>query len=324
MRGRVGRKESDKEGTALAGGGVEGGAVADSPSERIRNSSDVTRLPGRAGGFWFHAYAIIGIGTVPDTARTPVLSLHRGTTHGPLVQPLPRSTRMGEDATVPVTLSTLVIVANGYVDAYLYMAHGGVFAGAQTGNLVLFCVDLAQPRSHGSLAHLWPMTAFVAGVVVAGLFRGASAEGRRAARCPLLYALALETAVLTVIGLAPGGIPQTAITTSVGFVVALQVVFFQAVRPAAFLTVAMTGNLTRVTGAVLTAHRTRSRSDLRLAALYASVIVSFGAGAAIGALGTAAMGTRSSLVAAGLFAVSWAWLRVLVPGRTRSSAGTGT
>ncbi|MDI9884676.1 YoaK family protein [Streptomyces sp. HNM0645] len=230
---------------------------------------------------------------------------------------------MGEDATVPVTLSSLVIVANGYVDAYLYMAHGGVFAGAQTGNLVLFCVDLAQPQYHGSLAHLWPMMAFVAGVVVAESFRGASTKGNRAARSPLLYALALETAVLAVIGLAPGGIPQTAITTSVGFVVALQVVFFQMVRPATFLTVAMTGNLTRATGAALTARRTGSRSDQRLAVLYASVIVSFGVGAAIGALITAAMGTRSSLVAAGLFAVSWASLRVMVPGKPRSSDGTG-
>lgn len=230
---------------------------------------------------------------------------------------------MSEDDTVPVALSSLVIVANGYVDAYLYMAHGGVFAGAQTGNLVLFCVDLAQPRSHRSLAHLWPMAAFVAGVVVAESFRGASTQGNRFVRCPLLYALALETAVLTVIGLASGGIPQTAVTTSVGFVVALQVVFFQMVRPATFLTVAMTGNLTRVTGAALTARRTRSRSDLRLAVLYASVILSFGAGAVIGALVTAAMGTRSSLVSAGLFAVSWASLLVRGPGTMRPSDGTG-
>ncbi|MBN0043198.1 DUF1275 domain-containing protein [Streptomyces actuosus] len=230
---------------------------------------------------------------------------------------------MSEDTTVPVTLSSLVIVANGYVDAYLYMAHGGVFAGAQTGNLVLFCVDLAQPRSQGALLHLWPMMAFVAGVGVAVSLRGAAARADRTARHPLLYALALETAVLTVIGLASGGIPQTAITTSVGFVVALQVVFFQMVRPASFLTVAMTGNLTRVTGAVLTARRTRSRSDLRLAVLYASVILSFGAGAAIGALVTAAMGARSSLVAAGLFGVSWALLLVMVRVAPRPSEGAG-
>ncbi|MFE3323355.1 YoaK family protein [Streptomyces sp. NPDC059176] len=223
-----------------------------------------------------------------------------------------------------MTLSSLVIVANGYVDAYLYMAHGGVFAGAQTGNLVLFCVDLAQPQSRGSLAHLWPMMAFVAGVVVAESFRGASSRGHRIAHYPLLYALALETAVLTVIGLAPGSIPQTAITTSVGFVVALQVVFFQMVRPATFLTVAMTGNLTRTTAAALTARRTRSRSDVRLAVLYASVILFFGAGAAIGALVTAALGTPSSLVAAGLFALSWASLLVMVSRRARSSGGTGT
>ncbi|MFY1678207.1 MULTISPECIES: YoaK family protein [unclassified Streptomyces] len=207
---------------------------------------------------------------------------------------------MSEETTASFTVSSLVITANGYTDAYLFIAHGGVFAGAQTGNLVLFCVDLARPDTEQPLSRLWPILAFVAGVIVAESLLGLRSRSGRP-RNPLAYALVLEAAVLATVALAPAGLPQSAVTTSVGFSAALQVVFFQAVRPATFLPIAMTGNLTRFTHTALTARRTRSRSDLRLAVLYASVLVLFGAGAAAGALATEVSGTDASLYVAAIY-----------------------
>ncbi|MDT7647181.1 MAG: hypothetical protein QOC75_4181, partial [Pseudonocardiales bacterium] len=34
-------------------------------------------------------------------------------------------------------VGALLVTSNGFVDAYTYLAHGGVFANAQTGNVIL-------------------------------------------------------------------------------------------------------------------------------------------------------------------------------------------
>ena len=41
-------------------------------------------------------------------------------------------------------LGALLAVAGGFFDAYTYLCRGGVFANAQTGNIVLFGLELAQ------------------------------------------------------------------------------------------------------------------------------------------------------------------------------------
>ncbi|MFD9457988.1 YoaK family protein [Streptomyces sp. NPDC059985] len=195
---------------------------------------------------------------------------------------------------------------NGYVDAYTYATHG-VFAGAQTGNLILLSVGLADHPRADALVYLWPILAFSAGVVAARLIeRAAGANG--SIFHPLSRVLLLEAGVLALVGLLPVHIPQSAITVSIGFTSALQVVLFQAVKPANFITIAMTGNLMRTIITAFTALQTRTSDDTREAAIYASVIVSFAFGAGAGGVITVAMGSSSSLVAAGALALTWGLL----------------
>jgi len=194
------------------------------------------------------------------------------------------------------------VTSNGFVDAYTYLAHGGVFANAQTGNVILFGVGLAKPGEVSPLTHLWPVIAFVVGVVVAHVFRGEAAE--RQLHYPLRYVLGLQALVLVVVGLLPASAPEPSITTSIGFVAALQFSLFRSVRTATVMPVAMTGNLMRTTDAVLTALRSRRREDVALSLLYVSLVLGFAAGAVVGALVTGVVGTRAVWIPAAMIVVA--------------------
>src|ERR1700733_3321167 len=63
-------------------------------------------------------------------------------------------------------IACLFAVAGGYMDAYSYLAHGHVFANAQTGNVVLFSVDASQGHWSQAIRHLPPIIAFSLGVAV--------------------------------------------------------------------------------------------------------------------------------------------------------------
>ena len=64
-------------------------------------------------------------------------------------------------------LGALLAVAGGFFDAYTYLCRGGVFANAQTGNIVLFGLELAQREWIRALGYLVPIVACAVGVVVA-------------------------------------------------------------------------------------------------------------------------------------------------------------
>ncbi len=59
----------------------------------------------------------------------------------------------------------LFTVVGDYLDAYAYIAHGGVFANAQTGNIVLLAVNIAEAHWMEALRHLLPILTFSAATI---------------------------------------------------------------------------------------------------------------------------------------------------------------
>ena len=64
-------------------------------------------------------------------------------------------------------MSAFVILSGGLQDAYTYLCRGGVFANAQTGNIVLFSTCLFEGDWHRSLHYLVPVLSFMLGIFVA-------------------------------------------------------------------------------------------------------------------------------------------------------------
>jgi uncharacterized membrane protein YoaK (UPF0700 family) len=86
-------------------------------------------------------------------------------------------------------LALVLMFTSGFVDAYTFMERGGVFASAQTGNVILGAIDLSA-RSYGqALKHLASVLAFAVGVVIAVRLKALRAS--HGLRSPGLVALVL-------------------------------------------------------------------------------------------------------------------------------------
>ena len=64
-------------------------------------------------------------------------------------------------------VGALLALTGGFLDAYSYLTRGGVFANAQTGNMVLLGLRLSEQRWSEALRYLIPILAFAAGVLLA-------------------------------------------------------------------------------------------------------------------------------------------------------------
>ena len=63
--------------------------------------------------------------------------------------------------------ASFIIVSGGLQDAYTYLCRGGVFANAQTGNIVLFSAYLFEGAWNHCLRYLIPVLSFMAGIFAA-------------------------------------------------------------------------------------------------------------------------------------------------------------
>lgn len=177
-------------------------------------------------------------------------------------------------------VAALLAAAGGFLDAYTYLCRGGVFANAQTGNMVLLALRAAEGRWQEAAAYLAPILAFALGVLVA--------EGVRA-RCPAQgrfhwrhWVLGVEILALGGTALIPNGAWDGVVNVTVSFVCALQVEAFRKVRGQPFASTMCTGNLRSGTEALYHGAMTRDRALLRRSGYYFGVIVCFLLGAALG------------------------------------------
>ena len=212
-----------------------------------------------------------------------------------------RAIVIGDLQEISLEAAALIALANGFLDAFTFVGHGRVFANAQSGNVILFGVGLARPDLAAPLGHLWPVLAFILGILVARVLRERATSGPW--RDPRVVVLTLQTLVLVVIALLPTGAPQWTITASIGFASALQLSSFRTVHFSTFVPIAMTGNLMRITEALADAWEGVAKSQA-VAALYAALIVTFVAGAALGALATTHLHAAAAWIPAGLFLLS--------------------
>lgn len=217
-------------------------------------------------------------------------------------------------ATLPFAL--LLTLANSFLDAYTYLVRGGVFATAQTGNVVFFAVEMSAGRAAAALAHVWPILAFVLGVSLASHLKSGRLD--RHLNYPLRWAIALQALVLVVIGFVPTSVAPSIVTVPISFVAALQIGLFRAIGDLAYVPIATTGNLLRFVESGYDGVVGRSATSRRAAGVYASLIGTFCAGALVGALFSRHLSTRAIWLPAGILAIT---LAILVADDVRRRRG---
>src|SRR4029079_11931258 len=72
--------------------------------------------------------------------------------------------------------AVLLTLTNGFLDAHTYIARGHVFANVQTANVIFSAINVSQRQFTAALAHVWPLLAFITGMLLASHIKSGRIE----------------------------------------------------------------------------------------------------------------------------------------------------
>ena len=138
-------------------------------------------------------------------------------------------------------LCALLTMTGGFLDVYTYITRGHVFANAQTGNVVLLGLNLAEGNIKEVAFYLFPIIAFALGILFTEWIRAKFKE------YDLLHwrqiVVFFEALLLFFPAFMASGMWDTAVNILVSFVCAVQVESFRKVNGHSVATTMCTGNL---------------------------------------------------------------------------------
>lgn len=213
--------------------------------------------------------------------------------------------KKGKDPALPIhemtEIGVCLALVGGFLDAYTYLSRGGVFANAQTGNIVLMSLAAANLDWKKAGYYFIPIFAFFLGVVVTEYLKR-KFDGRRFLRCEHTVML-IELILLGIIGFLPQEIPDPAVNITVSFICSMQVNSFRKIVGAPYATTMCTGNLRSASEKFFLWAFHHDRNAGVVCLRYLGIILSFCIGAAGGALLTVALGGTAVWFCCGILAI---------------------
>lgn len=207
-----------------------------------------------------------------------------------------------------IVIAATLSIFGGYLDAYTYMLKGGVFANAQTGNLVLLFISMIQRDFSHMMQYLIPIIMFALGIFLADRFKRSYQEDHQNSRIKLV--IFFEAIMLLVIAAIGGMISNHMVNSIISFVAAVQVVNFDKINGNPVATTMITGNL-RSSMVNLNNYIATKESRYRDNFIsYFVIIISFGCGVMIGSICCSQLGEHAILVAPLFLMLAYLILRV--------------
>jgi uncharacterized membrane protein YoaK (UPF0700 family) len=194
----------------------------------------------------------------------------------------------------------MATMAGGAMDAWVYFAHGHVFANAQSGNIVLMGIALAGGDVASAATHLPSLLAFATGALISRLSGQLLKRNRVNSRN---IRLAAACAMLVGLGLLADGMSDRAVTACAGFIAGVQITSLSHIGSWSFNTGMTTGNLLAGVSALAKALTGLAEEWPHAAAMFL-LCFAFGAGAAAGAWLTPRLGGATPLPVAALVAAA--------------------
>jgi uncharacterized membrane protein YoaK (UPF0700 family) len=181
-------------------------------------------------------------------------------------------------------IASVFAIVGGYLDAYSYLARGGVFANAQTGNVVLFGVRAAAGNWTLAWETLPSIVAYVCGVAVARLLR---VRPQKHTFRATLICQALELLVLLLLLFFGRFVSDVYAVSLIAFSAALQNTSFSNIGPWQFNSAMTTSNLRNAVSGWVQRAMGETDPKLRGEAVIGSVILlCFAVGAVLGGVCT--------------------------------------
>ena len=199
--------------------------------------------------------------------------------------------------------AVLLTLAGGCLDAYTYYARGGVFANAQTGNIIKLGLRIGEARFDECVRYLIPIAAFILGTLTVLAIE--NAFQKRKIRYIRRAVLTAEIASFAAAAFVPAGSETDIIAnTLVSFGCAMQMQAFRSFGGEAFATTVSTGNLRKAVEYLYKGMHSKKTEDFASAVRYIIIVSVFIGGVILGAVITPLLGAYSSLVPAGILAAA--------------------
>ena len=177
-------------------------------------------------------------------------------------------------------VGALLSCAGGFLDAYTNLLRGKVFANAQTGNMVLFGINLLEKNVTGMFCYLLPIFFFFLGVLIAEIIKDRFKEKENIHWRQVI--LLIECIMLTVTAFMPSSW-DLIVNSIISFVCSLQVEAFRKLHGSPYATTMCTGNLRSATWHFYAYTKNKEKISLVNSLRYFTIIGFFILGAVAGA-----------------------------------------
>jgi uncharacterized membrane protein YoaK (UPF0700 family) len=202
-------------------------------------------------------------------------------------------------------LGALLAITGGFLEAYTYISRGRVFANAQTGNIALFGIKLAERNFRDAFPYLLPILAFILGVFIAARVRDVWRTKRFHWR---QFVLVLEMLCLTGVALMERDEQNDFANILVSFVCAMQIQAFQKMDGHSILSTVCTGNLRNASVFLARFREMGTKNALKQSFMYFFSIQCFLLGVLIGAGLTNLFSKRAVLFACAILLAAFCLL----------------
>ncbi|CAI2587720.1 hypothetical protein AKUH3B110M_06020 [Apilactobacillus kunkeei] len=139
-------------------------------------------------------------------------------------------------------IAILLAITSGGIDAYTFIEQGGVFAGLQTGNSILFGISLANHDFAQSLKYIFSIIFFALGIVIIKVMQR-KLDSINIRKVIIMF---YEIVVIMIVGLLVKDISSVLIVGLLSLVSAAQLQEFKLLKGNPFNPLMMTGNISKI------------------------------------------------------------------------------
>ncbi|MCR5273350.1 MAG: DUF1275 domain-containing protein [Lachnospiraceae bacterium] len=192
-------------------------------------------------------------------------------------------------------VAAFLALTGGFLDAYTFITRGGVFANAQTGNIVMLGIAVIGGKGYDNTKYILSILAFFLGILCVLLIEKAMLD--RHIKFVHRATILIEMAAVTVVSF----LPQTEYynllsNVLISFIAAMQMEGFKSFRGEPIATTMSTGNLRKYTENIFMWITKKDAKYIKTANSYLLVIVTFVAGAMLGGVCSMRWAERAVLV----------------------------
>ncbi|OOM74629.1 hypothetical protein CLPUN_37540 [Clostridium puniceum] len=195
-------------------------------------------------------------------------------------------------------LGVLLAIVGGFLDGYTFICRGGVFANAQTGNIVLVGINAAKGEFVQASMALLPILAFIIGIIVTEKIKDFEFPSYTSAAYSEQIILIIEIVVLFIVGFIPSTMPHAFATLPISFVSSVQIASFGKLVDSPYSTTMCTGNLRTASQSAYKAFVKKDSSSTLKTTRYIIIIFSFIIGACFAGILTMLVWVKSIWFAA--------------------------